>query len=163
MAIKDALLAEFDHEMGTTRKLLERLPDEKLSWKPHDKSMSLGGLGTHLANLPRWGGLILEQPSFDLADAPPNMQERTSRVDILKLFDDTTKRTRASMDKSDAEYMAPWTLHRGSQQMFSIPRVAAFRSFVVSHMIHHRGQLSVYLRLNDIPVPAIYGPTADEG
>jgi uncharacterized damage-inducible protein DinB len=163
MAIKDALLAEFDHEMGTTRRLLERLPDEKLAWKPHQKSMSLGGLGTHLANLPHWGRLILDEPSFNLAEAPPNVQERTSRGDILQLFDETTKRTRASMDKSDPEYTALWTLYRGSQQVFSIPRIAAFRSFVVNHIIHHRGQLSVYLRLNDIPVPAIYGPTADEG
>ena len=163
MAIKDGLLAEFDHEMGTTRKLLERLPEEKLSWKPHDRSMSMGGLATHLANLPHWGGTILNEASFDLANAPPNLAEKTSRADILRAFDDTTKQTRAWLDKSDAELAAPWTLKRGGHEVFSMPRVAAFRSFVLNHIIHHRGQLSVYLRLNNVPIPPIYGPTADEG
>jgi uncharacterized damage-inducible protein DinB len=163
MAIKDGLLAEFDHEMGTTRKLLERVPDEKLSWKPHDKSMSLGGLATHLSNLPIWGGTILNEAFFDLAAAGPNLPERTSRADILKAFEESTKQTRAWLDKSDAELVAPWSLRRGGQEMFTLPRAAAFRTFVLYHIVHHRGQLSVYLRLNDIPVPAIYGPSADEG
>jgi uncharacterized damage-inducible protein DinB len=163
MAIKDGLLADFDHEMGTTRKLLERLPDDKLSWKPHAKSMSLGGLATHLSNIASWGGTILNEPSFDLASAPPNLAEKTSRAEILAAFDETRKRTRDFMDKSDAEYASMWSLRRGGQEMFSVPRVAAFRSFVLHHIIHHRGQLSVYLRLNDVAVPAIYGPSADEG
>ncbi len=163
MAIKDGLLAEFDHEMGTTRKLLERVPDDKLSWKPHDRSMSMGGLATHLANLPNWGGNILNEPFFDLASAPPNLQAKTSRHEILETFDETIKRTRAWLDKSDPELLAQWTLKRGGHEMFSMPRIAAFRSFVLYHTVHHRGQLSVYLRLNNIPVPAIYGPSADEG
>jgi uncharacterized damage-inducible protein DinB len=163
MAVKDALLAEYDHEMGTTRKLLERLPDDKLGWKPHEKSMALGELASHLGNIPNWAGTILNEASFDLAAAPPNLAAKTSRADILAFFDDSTKKTRSLMDKSDAEYMAPWSLKRGGQPMFSMPRIAAFRSFVLNHTIHHRGQLSVYLRLNDIPVPPIYGPTADEG
>ncbi len=163
MSIKDGLLAEYDHEMGTTRKLLDRLPDDRLSWKPHEKSMTLGGLATHLANLPYWGDMILNRPMFDLADAPPNLEARTSRVDVLALFDEKVRATRGWLDKSDAEFVAPWTLKRGGHQMFTMPRIAAFRSFVLSHSIHHRGQLSVYLRLNDVSVPAIYGPTADEG
>jgi uncharacterized damage-inducible protein DinB len=163
MAIKDGLLAEFDHEMGTTRKLLERLPEDKLSWKPHHRSMSMGGLATHLANLPNWGGNILNEAFFDLAAAPPNLPEKTSRADILKAFDDTIRQTRAWLDKSDSELLALWALKRGGQEMFSMPRIAAFRSFVLYHIVHHRGQLSVYLRLNDVPVPAIYGPSADEG
>ena len=163
MAIKDGLLAEFDHEMATTRKLLERVPDDKLAWKPHDKSMSLGGLGTHLANIPHWAGTILNDASFDLGAAPPNLSEKTSRADILAAFDVSTRQTRAAMDKSDPEYLAMWALTRGGQEMFSMPRVAAFRTFVLYHIVHHRGQLSVYLRLNNVPVPAIYGPTADEG
>jgi uncharacterized damage-inducible protein DinB len=163
MAIKDGLLADFDHEMGTTRRLLERLPDDKLSWKPHAKSMSLGGLATHLSNIPRWGETILSDAAFDLAAAPPNLAEKTSRADILDTFEQTCRRTRALMDKTDAEYQALWTLKRGGHQVFSVPRVAAFRSFVLHHVIHHRGQLSVYLRLNEVPVPAIYGPSADEG
>jgi uncharacterized damage-inducible protein DinB len=163
MAIKDALLADYDHEMGTTRKLLERLPDDKLAWKPHHKSMSLGGLATHLSHIPQWAGTILNEPFFDLAAAPPNQPEKTSRAEILAAFDEIRARARAWMDKSDAEYSSPWTLKRGGQQVFSVPRVSAFRSFVLHHIIHHRGQLSVYLRLNDVPVPAIYGPSADEG
>jgi len=149
--------------MGTTRRLLERLPDDRLSWKPHAKSMSLGGLATHLSNIPHWAGTILNEASFDLAGAPPPLAEKTSRAEILAAFDDTCRQTRSSMDKTDAEYQSLWTLKRGGQQVFSVPRVAAFRSFVIHHVIHHRGQLSVYLRLNDVSVPAIYGPSADEG
>jgi uncharacterized damage-inducible protein DinB len=163
MAIKDGLLAEYDHERGTTRKLLERLPEEKFAWRPHAKSMSLGGLATHLANLPHWGGIILNESAFDLADAPPNLAEKTSRAAVLAHFDDMRTQTRGWLDRTDAELIAPWTLKRAGQQMFTMPRVAAFRSFVLSHTIHHRGQLSVYLRLNDVAVPSIYGPSADEG
>ncbi len=163
MAIKDGLLAEYDHEMATTRKLLERVPDDKLTWKPHAKSMALGELATHLSNLPSWGTTILNDASFDLASGPPNLTAHASRADILQHFDAATSKTRTAMDKTDAEYMGAWTLKRAGREIFSMPRVAAFRSFVQSHMIHHRGQLSVYLRLNDVPVPAIYGPSADEG
>jgi uncharacterized damage-inducible protein DinB len=165
MGIKEGLLAEFDHEVATTRKLLERVPDDgqKLSWKPHTRSMSLGGLATHLATLPTWSERILNDTFFDLAAAPPNLEEKTSRGAILAAFDENTKRARTWMDKTDAEYMARWSLRRGTQEMFSLPRIAALRSFVMNHMIHHRGQLSVYLRLNDVPVPSIYGPSADEG
>jgi len=163
MSIKDGLLADFDHEMGTTRRLLERLPDDRLSWKPHPRSMTLGGLATHLSGIPTWGGTILNEPFFDLAGAPPPVADKTSRAAILASFDEVCRTTRAAMDKTDAEYQGMWTLKRGGQQVFSVPRVAAFRSFVLHHIIHHRGQLSLYLRLNDVPVPAIYGPSADEG
>jgi len=161
--LKETLLAEYDHEMGTTRRLLERVPDAQLAWKPHEKSMTLGGLSTHLGNIPNWGGRILNESFFDLAGAPPNLESKASRAAILQLFDDATKETRGWMDKTDAEYLTPWALRRGGQEMFTMPRIAAFRSFVLNHMIHHRGQLSVYLRLNNVPVPAIYGPSADEG
>jgi uncharacterized damage-inducible protein DinB len=163
MAIKDALLADYDHEMGTTRRLLERLPEDKLAWKPHDRSMSLGALATHLGRIPEWAGTILNDPFFDLADAPADAGEHTSREAILAAFDATRARTRAWMDKTDGEYNSLWTLKRGGQQLFSVPRVAGFRSFVLHHIIHHRGQLSVYLRLIGVAVPAIYGPSADEG
>jgi uncharacterized damage-inducible protein DinB len=163
MPIKDALLSEFDHEMATTRRLLERLPDDKFAWKPHDKSMSLGGLATHLTNLPFWGITILTENSYDLAAGPPHATVKESRSEILTAFDDAIRRTRGLLDKTDAEYLGMWSLKRSGQEMFSLPRVSAFRSFVMNHVIHHRGQLSVYLRLNDVAVPPIYGPTADEG
>jgi uncharacterized damage-inducible protein DinB len=162
-AIKDGLLAEYDHEMATTRRLLERVPEDRLAWKPHEKSMSLAGLATHLGNLPNWGHIILGAPFFDLSQGPPNLEARTSRAELLAFFDDSAKRTRAAMDRTDAEYLAMWALRRGEHELFSMPRVSAFRTFVLYHTVHHRGQLSVYLRLNNVPVPAIYGPTADEG
>ena len=163
MALKDTLLSEFDHEMGTTRRLLERLPDAQLGWKPHEKSMTLGGLATHLSNLPNWGTTILSDVSYDLASGPPHLSPGGSSVDILSQFDAAVARTRAALDKTDAELGAQWKLRRGDQEMFSLPRAVAFRTFVLYHLVHHRGQLSVYLRLNNVPVPAIYGPTADEG
>lgn len=163
MPLKDTLLAEFDHEMGTTRRLLDRIPDAKFDWKPHEKSMTLGGLATHLSNLPNWGTTILNDASYDLAAGPPNLTQSASRADILAQFDSAAARTRTALDKTDAELGAQWKLKRGDQELFSLPRAAAFRTFVLYHVVHHRGQLSVYLRLNDVPVPAIYGPTADEG
>src|SRR5262249_53935849 len=163
MALKDTLLAEFDHEMATTRRLLERVPDAQLAWKPHEKSMSLAGLATHLGNIPTWAGALLNQTEFDLATAPPRLAAHTSTAAIVKMFDDTTKQVRLWMDKSDAEFAAPWTLKRDGHVVFSLPRMAAFRTFVVNHIVHHRGQLSVYLRMHNVPVPPIYGPSADEG
>jgi uncharacterized damage-inducible protein DinB len=163
MPLKDTLLTEFDHEMGTTRRLLERIPDAKFDWKPHEKSMTLGGLATHLSNLPNWGTTILTDVSYDLAAGPPNLTQSASRADVLAQFDAAVGRTRTALDKTDAELAAQWKLKRGDQELFSLPRAAAFRTFVLYHVVHHRGQLSVYLRLNDVPVPAIYGPTADEG
>jgi uncharacterized damage-inducible protein DinB len=163
MALKDALLAEYDHEMAATRKLLERIPDDKLTWKPHDKSRSFGTLGQHIANLPNWGVLVLDRFSVDLLDVPTAPAEPQSRSLILSAFDEARAKTRKLLDKTDAELAAMWSLKREGQELFSLPKSAAFRTFVISHIVHHRGQLSVYLRLNDIPVPALYGPSADEG
>jgi len=163
MALKDGLIDEYDHVVATTPKLIERVPDDKLTWKPHPKSMSMGGLAQHIANLPNWGSMILEHQTFDLADAPPNLPEPASRAAVLTVFEKSTAGTRKQLDRSDGELLAFWTLRRDGHEMFTMPRVSAFRSFVLNHLIHHRGQLSVYLRLNDIPVPPIYGPSADEG
>lgn len=163
MALKDAILAEYDHEMASTRKVLERIPDAKLTWKPHEKSRTLGALGLHVANLPTWGELILDRFSVDLAEAPPINGEPESRSSILLAFDASRAKTRKLLDKTDAELVAMWSLKREGQEVFSLPKSAAFRTFVLSHIVHHRGQLSVYLRLNDIAVPALYGPSADEG
>jgi uncharacterized damage-inducible protein DinB len=163
MTMKDVLMVEYDHEVGTTRRLLERVPEEQLSWKPHDKSMTLGALATHLSHIANWAGALLNDTSFDLAAAPPRLEAKSTRADILEAFETSTRQARGWMNKSDAEYEAPWTLKRDGHVVFSMPRIVAFRSFVLSHMVHHRGQLSVYLRLNNVPVPAIYGASADEG
>jgi uncharacterized damage-inducible protein DinB len=159
----DALLAEFDHEMTTTRKLLERVPEDRLAWKPHAKSWSLGDLATHLSRLPQWGEMTLTQSEIDIggqgaADA------KTSRAELLSAFDRNVAAARAALaGKIDAELMAMWTLKRDGHAIFSMPKAAVWRSFVLSHIIHHRGQLSVYLRMQDVPLPSIYGPSADEG
>jgi uncharacterized damage-inducible protein DinB len=163
MAMVDGLLPEFDHEMTLTRKLLERVPDDRLGWKPHAKSMSVGGLATHLSNLPWWGEVTLAQADLDLASfATP--AEATSRAQLLDTFDRHVTAARAALSgRSDAELMAPWTLKRAGQTILTMPKASVWRSFVISHVVHHRGQLSVYLRLLDVPVPSIYGPSADEG
>ena len=164
MPLVDALLPEFDHEMTVTRKLLERVPDDVFDWKPHPKSMSLGALAQHLANIPMWGIMTLTRDELDLGgpqEGPPPPQTRTA---LLERFDAHVKDARTALvGTGDGEMMAPWALTRGGQTIFSMPRAAVWRSFVLSHLVHHRGQLSVYLRLRDVPVPSIYGPSADEG
>lgn len=165
MPIKDALLPEFDHEMGTTRRLLERTPADKFAWRPHEKSMRLGQLAGHLANIPLWMDAILQHTVFNLEDAGedtrPPMPESVAR--LLSEFDGKVKTARSGLaGTGDAEMLAPWTFRKAGQEVFTMPRVAAIRSFVMNHSIHHRGQFSVYLRMNDIPLPAMYGPTADE-
>ena len=165
MAIKDALLPEFDHEMGTTRRLLDRAPEARFAWKPHEKSMALGHLATHLANLLSWTGHIVSTSVLDMATIPEDARPKpvASRAELLAMFDRNVAAARAAIaGASDAELFAPWTLRQGDQEIFTLPKVAALRSFVMNHSIHHRGQFSVYLRLNDIPLPSIYGPTADE-
>lgn len=162
MSTSEFLLPEFDREMTTTRTLLERVPEEKFAWKPHQKSMSLGELATHVAGLPGWGTITLKESEFDM-DAHSRRPVATSRADLLASFDKTVAETRAALAcASDAEMMAPWSLKQNGRKLFTMPKAAVWRSFVLNHLVHHRGQLSVYLRLNDVPLPAMYGPSADE-
>jgi uncharacterized damage-inducible protein DinB len=167
MALNEGLLLEFDQEMANTRKILERVPDDKLDWKPHEKSMALGKLASHLAWFPGWTTGIFQGESFDIAPAgAPRVQLpiATSREEILEMFDRELPKARAALAQaSDADLSKAWTLLRAGQTIFSLPRAAALRSIVMNHMIHHRAQLGVYLRLNDIPLPGMYGPSADEG
>jgi uncharacterized damage-inducible protein DinB len=161
--LSQALLPEFDQEMQTTRRTLERVPEDKLAWKPHEKSMSLGQLATHLATMGHWADAIAGMESFDVSTAPPT-PKLNSRAEILAAFDSSTATAhKAIAATTDSEMVKPWTLRAGDKSIFTLPRVAVFRSFILNHLIHHRGQLSVYLRLNNVPVPSIYGPSADEG
>ncbi|HMG34743.1 MAG TPA: DinB family protein [Blastocatellia bacterium] len=167
MPIRDALLPEFDQEMANTRKTLERVPEDKFDWKPHPKSFSMVALATHVSRLPGWGSMTIAQDSLDIAppgEPPPRAEAAKSRAELLEKFDDEVRKTREALSSvSDEVLMGKWTLLSGGKEVFSIPRVAVLRSFVMNHLIHHRAQLGVYLRLNDIPVPAMYGPSADEG
>jgi uncharacterized damage-inducible protein DinB len=166
MGLSQSFLPEFDHEMANTRKVLERVSDETFTWKPHEKSFAMGELATHLSNIPSWTVLSLSQDSFDMApkDAPaPKTPELHSRSEILEMFDKNVAEARAAIaDASDELLMNTWSLLAGGEPIFTLPKIAVLRSFVMNHSIHHRAQLSVYLRLNDLPVPAIYGPSADE-
>jgi uncharacterized damage-inducible protein DinB len=162
MAMVDALLPEFDHEMATTRKLLERVPEDRMDWKPHPRSYSLGQLAQHVATIPMWGGMTLTRTELDLGGAAQPPEIRT-RADLLGTFDQNAAATRAALiGKTDAELLVPWTLKSNGHAIFSMPRAAVWRGFVLSHLVHHRGQLSVYLRMQDVPIPSIYGPSADE-
>lgn len=167
MSISASLLPEFDQEMANTRKALERVPDDKFDWKPHEKSAAMGGLATHLANLPSWTVFTINQDSLDLAPVggePFRLEPKTSRKEILEDFDKNVAAARAAIaGASDEELFKPWTLLKGGVTLMTLPKIAVLRSFVMNHIVHHRGQFTVYLRLNDIPVPSIYGPSADEG
>lgn len=166
MALSEALLPEFDQEMAKTRKSLERVPNDKFDWKPHTKSMTVRQLTTHLALFPSWMIDTLQKESFDYAPTggkpykPPVMN---SHEQLVEVFDRDVAAARAALKSaSDAQLMTNWSLLAGGQTIFTMPRVAVLRGMVMNHMIHHRAQLGVYLRLNDVPVPAIYGPSADE-
>jgi uncharacterized damage-inducible protein DinB len=165
MAIVDALLPEFDHEMGTTRRVLDRVPENEFAWRPHEKSMTLGQLAGHLANLPYWCRMILEGTSYDLS--APGHERRAevpaSRAELVKNFDDKVSAARGVLVRmTDPELMVYWTLKNGDHEVFTMPRISVVRGFFLNHSIHHRGQLTVYLRLKNVPLPPIYGPTADE-
>jgi uncharacterized damage-inducible protein DinB len=166
MAMNAGLLPEFDMEMANTRKTLERVPDDKFDWKPHAKSMTVRQLTTHLALFPSWMVDTLNKTSFDYAPVggeaykPPAMNSRQA---LLETFDRDVAKARESLAAaSDAQLMENWSLLAGGKTLFTMPRLAVLRGMVMNHMIHHRAQLGVYLRLNDIPVPALYGPSADE-
>jgi len=162
MSIADSLLPEFDHEMAVTRKVLERVPEDKFEWTPHPKSMSMVALATHVATIPSWGLPTLTETELDLGGQNQNTAA-TSRADLLSRFDRNVAGTRAALvGKTDAEMMTIWSLKNNGQKLFTMPRASVWRGFVLNHLVHHRAQLGVYLRLNDVPVPAMYGPSADE-
>lgn len=167
MPIAQSLLPEFDREMTATRTMLERVPDDKSSWKPHEKSMPIGRLADHLATLPRYATMALQHTEMDM-NPPDGTGERYqmpvfgSTAERLTAFDETVKQARdAIVSTSDDEMGVVWSLKNAGQTIVAFPRTAAIRTLMMSHLIHHRGQLSVYLRLLDVPLPSVYGPTAD--
>jgi len=163
MTILQSLLPEFDQEMAGTRKTLARVPWEKADWKPHEKSMTLGHLAGHLAEVASWGSFTLETDELDFATFDYEPPRHGSTADLLAAFDGYVAASRAALERcDDATAMSPWTMRQGEQVFFTLPKIAVLRTFVLSHSVHHRAQLGVYLRLLDLPVPALYGPSADE-
>jgi uncharacterized damage-inducible protein DinB len=166
MAIRDGILPEFDHEVANTRKVLERVPEGKPDYKPHEKSMAMDRLAGHLAELPGWAKETILQDSIVVggqAAGQPGPLKMTSRKQLLEEFDKRVAAGRAAIaSASDEDFMKPWSLIAGGKTIFTLPKIVVLRGFVMNHMIHHRAQLGVYLRLNNVPVPSIYGPSADE-
>lgn len=157
-----AWLPEFDAEMASTRRVLERVPAGRFDFKPHEKSFSLEDLASHLANIPSWTAITLKTEELDMGqDFGPRDTSDTEA--LLAHFDRHVAEGRTALEKATVPDMAvPWTLRVGEQVVFTLPRGVVMRSFVMNHMIHHRAQLTVYLRLLDVPVPGVYGPSADE-
>jgi len=166
MKMTDFFLAQLEAEAVRTRRALERVPDNLDDWKPHDKSFPMGALAQHLSNIPGWTTVTIQQDQFDVAPegTPTKAEPLGSMAEILNVFDENVAKARAAIaGASDEQMFQTWTLLSGGKPIFSLPRIGCLRGFVMNHMIHHRAQLGVYLRLNDIPVPSIYGPSADEG
>ena len=164
--ISQSLLPEFDMETANTRKMLERVPDAAVAFTPHAKSMTLGRLGGHLAEIPVWAQMTLDRDVFDMrpnGKAEYSAYELTSTKAALAFFDENLAVARTLLAAmSDEAFMRPWSLADNGTTLMTLPKVAVFRSFVMNHMIHHRAQLGVYLRMNDVPIPGLYGPSADE-
>jgi uncharacterized damage-inducible protein DinB len=162
MSISQTLLPEYDHEMASTRRVLERITADKFGWKPHEKSYSLGRLASHVAELPGWVPMTMTTDELDFGNGYQPFVAETAEQ-LLDVFDKNVADGRAAIAAAgDPEFFKPWALRNGGHEIFKMPKAAVLRSFTLNHIIHHRGQLSVYLRLTGIPVPSIYGPSADE-
>ena len=160
MSISETLLPEFDQEMAATRRVLERVPDDNPDWKPHPKSFSIAHLAQLIARMPGWIGMTLTTTDLELTAGGGYTNESTET--LLNTFDENVRKSREAIQAAtDADYEVPWSLKLKGQALFTLPRVAVIRQHI-SHLSHHRGQMTVYLRLRDVPVPSIYGPTADE-
>ena len=163
MNMIDPVLAELAHEAATTHRLLERLPQAHLTWKPHEKSMTLGRLAGHIAEIPVRISGILEPDEYDFAAGGGDPHTASSVADLLAFFDQSVSQATERLKKQTTDrLLATWRLKKGGKQLLEMPRMGAIRFLLLNHLIHHRGQLSVYLRLQNVPLPSIYGPTADE-
>ncbi|MDQ6870478.1 MAG: damage-inducible protein DinB [Gemmatimonadota bacterium] len=160
MTIAETLLPEFDQEMTTTRRVLERVPTDKGKWKPHPKSFAMGHLAQLVAGMPGWITNTVQETYLDLARYPGYSYEKTE--DLVKSFDRNVAEARKAIAAAkDADFTVPWSLKHGDRVIFTMQRAPVVRQ-TINHLVHHRGQLTVYLRMVDVPVPSIYGPTADE-
>jgi uncharacterized damage-inducible protein DinB len=166
MTYAQTILPEFDQEMANTRKVLERVPDDKLDWQAHPKSRTIGWNANHVAELPNWLTFTLTTPSLDIAPVggvPYESPKLASRQEILERFDRNVAAARQAITEVKDEQMGEiWSLLRAGNPLLTMPRAAVVRGVVLNHIIHHRAILCVYLRLNDIPVPGMYGPSGDE-
>lgn len=163
MKLIDSLIIEFEREAQTTRKHFARLPNDKLNWRPHDKSFTAGALASHITEMITWTDAIFNQDELDFDPSTYKPYAATSAAELLKTFDDNVARAKQVLAAAAEESLAqPWSLKIMGRVQFEKPKATIFRDFTLSHLIHHRGQFSVYLRLLDIPVPGSYGPTADE-
>ncbi len=163
MSIFDSLTAELQYEAQMTRKCLERLPEDKYDWKPHEKSMTMIRLATHVAEMTNWVKETIEKPELDFAKMDYKPFEPKDNAELVEYFDKQVVEAAAVLkDVPDEKFMENWKLRNGDEIYFEMPRIQVLRGMVFNHIVHHRGQLSVYLRLNDVPVPALYGPSADE-
>ncbi|QPQ30784.1 DinB family protein [Lysinibacillus sp. JNUCC 51] len=161
--VKQLIISDATYELATTRRILERLPEEHMSWRPHEKSMTLGGLATHLINLLNWQIAIFQFAEFELSTVPQRREPLEKRSDVMDEFDANVCKLEKLLAECDENTLREeWTLRHGDHIIRREPRAMAFRIFGLNHMIHHRAQLGVYLRLLDISVPGIYGPSADE-
>jgi uncharacterized damage-inducible protein DinB len=161
-SLKDWAFADLENEITSTRRVLERVPDEHMGWKPHPKSFTLGELATHVANLLHWQVITLTGDGFDLAGGP-RVAAAENREELLRMFDENRVALKAAFDAADDDSLGtPWTLRSGDHVVFTMPRRQVLRFAGISHLVHHRAQLTVYLRLLDVPLPGLYGPTADE-
>lgn len=166
MSIAQGLLGEWEHEMVATRKCLERVPADKMDYQPHEKSFSLGELANHIATIPLWGQTTATSNQFDFNPPggemwqPPKTATPEELVAVLEQGSDAFKAALAGL--TDEQMMQPWSLLNSGTAMFTMPRIQVLRGFIFNHLVHHRGQLTVYLRLLGIPVPSVYGPSADE-
>lgn len=163
MSYKDALIGELKYESGLTEKMLERVPLEKASWKPHDKSMTLGRLATHIAEIPQWISRVITIDDFDFTAQPFSRHTAESQGELMSIFQEKLDKAIADLETmKDEDFDKKWIMRRGEQVVREMPKKIAIRGWGYSHFIHHRGQLSLYLRLLDVPVPGTYGPSADE-
>lgn len=162
-SLKRAAFGDFEQELAQSRRVLERIPDQHFAWKPHEKSGSLGQLSGHVAGLPDLALMVLTRDGLDVLGDRPRREPATTRDELLARFDESAATARAALEAADeATFAQPWTLRAGERVVFTAPRAGALRTFFLSHLIHHRAQLTVYLRLLNVPVPGMYGPSADD-